>query len=92
MPSCYYIVSRTYLRVDSVILRVRETRIFHEFKTKKIIRNITWRECPWSQLQSLKLPTDVKSWTGANIEKYIGRLPLLKLPASVLQDSWICLD
>lgn len=38
MPRCWYVLLRFWLRIDHVLLRVRETRIFCELGTDKIIR------------------------------------------------------
>lgn len=38
MKDCFYILLRYYLRVDEVLVRIYDTRIYHEFGTNHIIR------------------------------------------------------
>jgi type 2A phosphatase activator TIP41 len=63
MPTCAYILSKLFLRLDNVLLRVRECRLLVEFETQTLYRDITWRECAWADLASHNLPTDVRAWT-----------------------------
>lgn len=65
MPSCAFVLARFWLRVDEVVVRVRETRVLVDFFgiTPRVYRDVTWRECWWDDLQANGLPTDIKSWT-----------------------------
>jgi type 2A phosphatase activator TIP41 len=63
MPTCIYILTQLFVRVDQVLLRVRETRVLVELEKTggdanqlssgpcrrplKMYRDITWRECAW---------------------------------------------
>lgn len=63
MPTCFYILFQLYIRVDYVLLRVRETRIFHEFSSSKIYRDVSWREAKWDDLyRAFGLPCDIRCW------------------------------
>lgn len=66
MPTCSYVLARLWVRVDNIILRVRETRILFAFgdgsQKPEIYRDVAWRECMWNSLADHKLPTDVKAW------------------------------
>ncbi|GKZ01553.1 hypothetical protein MPSEU_001105900 [Mayamaea pseudoterrestris] len=65
MPTCSYVLARLWVRVDNIILRVRETRILFAFGASgkpEIYRDVAWRECMWNSLADHKLPTDVKAW------------------------------
>jgi hypothetical protein len=44
MPSCFYILQRMFVRVDGVLLRLNETRIYHAFDTNHVLREYTSRE------------------------------------------------
>ena len=46
MPSCWFVLLRYWLRVDGVLMRMRDTRCFHAFGTKKIIREHSVKEVP----------------------------------------------
>jgi type 2A phosphatase activator TIP41 len=38
MHDCFYVLHRYYLRVDEVLVRVMDTRLFHSYDTNFIIR------------------------------------------------------
>ena len=41
MNYCYFGLLRNYIRVDDVIVRIFDTRIYHEFKDNFIIREFS---------------------------------------------------
>ena len=47
MNDCFFGLIRSYLRVDDVIIRILDTRIFHDFKNNYILREFTHREDEW---------------------------------------------
>ncbi len=51
MPTCWFILMRFFVRIDNVIVRAREIRLFHEFPSLstpssplKIFMEVIWRE------------------------------------------------
>lgn len=44
MPHSFFILLRYFLRIDNVMLRVNDTRIFHEFGKNYLLREYTSRE------------------------------------------------
>lgn len=44
MPSTFLVLQRYFLRVDNVLIRVIDTRIYHEFGTDFIIREFKYKE------------------------------------------------
>lgn len=44
MPSCLFVLQRLFLRVDDVLLRMNDTRVYHEFGTPYLVREYTSRE------------------------------------------------
>ena len=44
MPSCWYILSRFFVRVDGSIVRIRDVRMFHRFGDNKINMEVSWKE------------------------------------------------
>jgi len=50
MPLCWFVLSRFFLRVDGVVVRIRENRLFHKFGQDVVELNVTWKECPTSSL------------------------------------------
>lgn len=50
MPSSFFILLRFFLRVDGVMVRINDTRIFHEFGTNFVLREYTNKECGVAEL------------------------------------------
>jgi len=50
MPSCFFILLRFFLRVDGVVSRIFDTRIYHEFGARYIIREYTEKEKKFSEM------------------------------------------
>lgn len=51
MPSGFYILLRYFLRIDNVMLRVNDTRIYHEFGQDYMLREYTSREAQVTDLE-----------------------------------------
>lgn len=50
MGDCFYGLLRSYTRVDNVVVRILDTRIFHSFESRKIIREFQHREATYEEL------------------------------------------
>jgi type 2A phosphatase activator TIP41 len=88
MPTCAFILSKLFLRVDGVLLRVRECRMLVDFGRHKLFRDITWRECKWEDLATHDLPTDLKAWAPEGNKETPAFLYLLsKLPQTNLPNN-----
>ena len=95
MPTCLYVLSRCWCRVDGTLLRCRETRTMFEFDTPshRVYRDITWRQCQWTDLVNYNLPTDVRVWKNEGTTEtpawnaLVNRLPLIPLPDGILKHS-----
>lgn len=44
MPTGLFVLMRFFLRVDGVLVRINDTRVYHEFGTSFMIREYTGRE------------------------------------------------
>lgn len=44
MKDCFYILMRYFLRVDNIMARVQDVRIFHEFGQEYMLREFSRRE------------------------------------------------
>jgi len=76
MPTCAFVLTRLWLRVDHVLVRCRETRFLMDFTTTiavgdsttsavpipSIHRDVSWRECAWEHLAQHHLPSDLRTW------------------------------
>ena len=51
MNDCWYVLLRSYVRVDGVRVRVLDTRLFHDFSTRYILREFTHREATFDELR-----------------------------------------
>lgn len=41
MKDCWFALIRHYLRVDDVVIRIYDTRLFHDYSTDYILREFT---------------------------------------------------
>lgn len=53
MPSSFFVLLRFYLRVDDVLIRINDTRLYHEADKDYMIREYTSRE---SRMDALQVP------------------------------------
>ena len=50
MGDCWFVLLRSYLRLDMVAVRVLDTRVFHKFGSDTLERDFSWREETWQNL------------------------------------------
>jgi type 2A phosphatase activator TIP41 len=55
MPTFFFVLMRYFLRVDGVIFRLYETRLFHEFDQKNVIREVTRKEATYETIATVSL-------------------------------------
>ncbi|KAJ2780491.1 Tap42 interacting protein [Coemansia javaensis] len=53
MPSGFFVLQRFFLRVDGVLFRIFDTRIYHEFGSDAVIREFSTREMPFDDVRGL---------------------------------------
>lgn len=83
MPSCFFILLRFWLRIDNVLFRVFDTRIFHEFGKSYLIRECQARESTWKDI-AMMFPNDPTKFNDANLitplvtmrDSFIEKIPL----------------
>ena len=54
MPERMLLLSRFFLRLDDVIFRVRDTRLYVEFGTGQVLRDYCIMESPYSELKQVR--------------------------------------
>ena len=54
MPARLLLLSRFFLRLDDVIFRVRDTRVYVEFETGEVIRDYSAMEGAYSDLKQVR--------------------------------------
>ena len=91
MPTCAYILSRLWVRVDHVAVRVKETRVLVDFFgiQPQVYRDVAWRSCSWDKLADNGLPTAVNAWSCENGETAEWQYLLQRLPEDELPDDII---
>jgi type 2A phosphatase activator TIP41 len=52
MKDCFYCLVRYYVRVDGVLVRILDTRIFHDFTTDHFLREFWHKESTYEEIQS----------------------------------------
>ncbi|KAI7872067.1 TIP41-like family-domain-containing protein [Spinellus fusiger] len=55
MPLCFLVLQRFFLRVDDVLFRIRDTRLYHEFGSKYLVREYTSKEDHFNNIRK-RLP------------------------------------
>lgn len=53
MPHSFFILARLFLRVDGVLFRTFDTRVFHQFGSGKVIREVCGRECGYADVKAV---------------------------------------
>lgn len=53
MPSSFFVLLRYFLRVDGVMVRINDTRYFHDFSTDYVLKEFSTKE---SDVRSIRLP------------------------------------
>ncbi|CAH0476275.1 unnamed protein product [Peronospora belbahrii] len=74
MPSGFYVLSRYWMRLDHVIVRLHETRIHHLFGSDHFIREYTRKEEQFDTLFSKGHPKNMANYT--NIDTFQHLLPV----------------
>ena len=57
MNDCFFILLRSYTRIDHVTVRILDTRLYHEFGTNTIIRDFTHKESTYTELKKIHFDT-----------------------------------
>ncbi|CAD6575661.1 MAG: hypothetical protein CYPHOPRED_005760 [Cyphobasidiales sp. Tagirdzhanova-0007] len=80
MPSSFFALSRFFLRVDNVIFRVHDVRIYHNFDTNEVIREVKGKEAAYSDVKKRlpqERPDDLTPLTDSNwVANVIGMLEI----------------
>ncbi|KAK3192947.1 hypothetical protein Dsin_024257 [Dipteronia sinensis] len=78
MPSCWFLLLRFWLRVDGVLMRLRDTRMhcaFDDSASPVILRESCWRETTFQSLSAKGYPTDSAAYSDPSIISQ--RLPVV---------------
>lgn len=77
MPACFLVLVRHWLRVDGVLVRVRDCRVFHDFAARpaRVLREFTERGATFEELRARGMPGEAKEYKEAT-PALVARLPL----------------
>jgi type 2A phosphatase activator TIP41 len=50
MDNCFFVLLRSYVRIDHVCCRIIDTRIFHDFSKDYLVRDCQQLECSYEEL------------------------------------------
>ncbi|CAA7019917.1 unnamed protein product [Microthlaspi erraticum] len=79
MPSSWFLLLRFWLRVDGVLMRLRETRMHYVFgkgETPTVLRESCWREATFQSLSAKGYPVDLAVYSDPS--SISQRLPVIK--------------
>lgn len=51
MKDCFFLLMRSYIRIDLELVRILDTRIYHEYGSDLILRDFTWKESSYDELK-----------------------------------------
>jgi len=67
MPGCFFILMKFFLRIDHVLFRTMDTRIFHEYNTNYILREYTLKESGYNSILHMLPPDQPTKITDINL-------------------------
>ncbi|EIE84533.1 hypothetical protein G6F46_010803 [Rhizopus delemar] len=50
MPTCFLVLQRFFMRVDNVLFRINDTRLYHEFGNPYFVREYTSKEAHYNEI------------------------------------------
>lgn len=53
MPSGIFLLSRFFLRVDNVLFRIFDVRLYHDFTSGEVIRETKGKEAPYKTVKEV---------------------------------------
>lgn len=59
MPDRLLLLARLFMRLDNVLIRLRDTRVYIDFDTKEVIREYQAKECDYEQVRQVRVPRPV---------------------------------
>ncbi|ORY20915.1 TIP41-like family-domain-containing protein [Naematelia encephala] len=67
MPHCFFILMRLFVRVDGVLFRIHDVRIYHAFGSGEVIREVNGMEMDYSSVKAhLEKQSDLTPLTDQN--------------------------
>lgn len=54
MPGRLLLLSRFFMRLDNVLIRLRDTRVYVDFETREVIREYQSKECEYEKVRQVR--------------------------------------
>ena len=54
MPHSFFILSRLFVRVDNVLFRIYDVRIYHEFGSGEVVREVFGMEAEYEEVKRVR--------------------------------------
>ena len=54
MPHSFFILARLFVRVDNVLFRIYDVRIYHQFGTAEVVREISGLEADYEGVKRVR--------------------------------------
>lgn len=84
MADCWYVLLRSYIRVDNVLIRILDTRIYHEYGKKEVQREFRVQE---SSFEELRIAGFVRSPQWANDQRQDDLVCKYLTPLAIYKDK-----
>ena len=55
MPHCFFILARLFVRVDNVLFRIHDTRIYHAFGSDEVVKEVSGMEAEYDEVKMVCL-------------------------------------
>ena len=69
MPDRMLLLCRLFMRLDKVLVRIRDTRIYVDFNTRKVIRDYTEKEDDFDSVKQVNMHIDLAD---SNLTQLLG--------------------
>lgn len=59
MPGRLLLLTRFFMRLDHVLIRLRDTRVYVDFETKEVIREYLSKECEYEKIREVRVLVEI---------------------------------
>lgn len=81
MRDCWYALVRCYVRVDNVLVRIYDTRLFHDYTSSSILREFQVKESSYEEMATRGFRNNAQWTTDPNQSDLV--FPFLELRLAV---------
>ncbi len=59
MPHSFFILARLFVRVDNVLFRIHDVRLYHAIGSDEVVREVSGMESDYDEVKQVNLPLPV---------------------------------